>query len=337
MRRTLLISIGMAGLIITQSCSLFKEKVEFDMQPFSDNTTVLFQEAAKVDRPYQFKSLATFVDIEKYAELKQKAEPVIYGLRGISYYSNQVVAISNSKMSEKGKNRQLASFVKDILEVIEHKERVDSLGLTYAQVDSTIRAIRQADTFREGIKAADPATKTVVLSMFDRLDSLEVMVKDVVAAFEERVYTDYELAITNYLTLKELQNDTQFRLTQVYLAQSGSRSTLDSLRAADESLGRFFKGNKPYEEKAYEDAEVFLLARLENVDDMLKQLDDDKAEFMDMKREIGEWQIQADEKIKITRTSLIAWSQSHKNLGQGLVTPPIIGIETIANLLEPSK
>lgn len=335
MKSSILILLSALGLILLQSCSAFKKTVELDMQPFSDNTTVMFQEAAKVDRPFQFKALAAYKDVAKFTELKEEAKPIINALKGISYYSNQLVAISNSPLSQREKNEQLALYVKDVLERVDHQERLDKLGLTYRQVDSTIVEIKKAETYREGIKAADPAIKSMVLSLFDRLSTLEIMIADVIQTFEEKIYNDHELAIKNYYEFKSLQDKNQYSLTQLYAAQSGLENSLDSLIVADKALAKYFPSDKDRSQQAYQEAEEYLLKRLTTIDSMLLQLEDDKVEFMDIKREISEWHIQADEKIKIARNSLIVWSQSHKNLGQGVVTPAILGIENIASFVIP--
>ena len=336
MRKALTTNVLLSVLILLGSCSAFQKSVDLDMQPFSDNTTILFQEAAKVDRPFQFQSLATYKDIDKYQELKIKAQPIIRGLRGIVYYSNQLVAISNSSMSAQGKNNQLAIYVHDVMDRIDHQERTDSLGLSRAQIDSTILRIKKAETYREGIEAADPVAKSIVISMFDRLDQLELLVEEVVLSFEDQIYEDHELAIANYLALKDLQNKTQFKLTQLYYAESGQSNELDSLIVTDRALAKEISHQRSIEPIDFESGEAFLLERLENIDALLRQLDDDKQVFLDMKREIGEWHIQADEKIKITRNSLIVWSQTHKNLGQGIVTPPLIGVENLIDLVLPA-
>jgi hypothetical protein len=336
MRKALTRTVLISSLILLGSCSAFQKSVDIDMQPFSDNTTILFQEAAKVDRPFQFQSLTTYKDIDKYQELKIRAQPIIRGLRGIVYYSNQLVAISNSSMSARGKNDQLAIYVRDVMDRIDHRERTDSLGLTHAQIDSTILKIRKAETYREGIEAADPVAKSIVISMFDRLDELELLVEEVVLSFEEEIYQDHELVIANYLALKDLQNKTQFKLTQVYYAEAGHSNVLDSLMVSDMAMAKELSNQGSKGSIDFDAGEAFLLKRLENIDALLRQLDDDKKEFLDMKREIGIWHIQADEKIKITRNSLIVWSQTHKNLGQGIVTPPLIGVENLIDLVVPA-
>jgi len=77
------------------------------MAPFSDNAGTLFSEATKVSRPFQWKHLKPYIGIEEFQSVVKSAQPLFEALRGVVYYSNQVVAINNSKFSDKEKNRQL--------------------------------------------------------------------------------------------------------------------------------------------------------------------------------------------------------------------------------------
>lgn len=336
MKRLIYSTILIALVILTQSCAVFKSKVEIDMQSFSDNTNVLFNEAVKVSRPFQFKSLSIYTDIEEYEEIKQQSKPLITALKGIVYYSNQLAAISNSSMSEGGKNEQLAIYLHEVFEKVEHRERMDSIGLTQEQIEITLNKIKKAASYREGIEAADPIVKTIVLSMFDRLDEVEAMIDKVIMSFDRQIYNDHKSAITNYLSLKDLQNLTQKKLTQLYYAQSGNTALVDSLVNSDVSMAPFFSNVDSISQQDYENAEAFLFKRLNNIDVMLRQLEDDKKEYMDMKEEISRWHGQVDEKISIARNSMIVWSQSHKNLGIGIETPPLVGIETFIDLIQPA-
>jgi hypothetical protein len=331
-KSTLLIAL----VILTESCAIFKGRVEIDMQTFSDNTNILFNEAVKVSRPFQFKTLSIYTNIEEYEKIKSRSRPLINALKGIVYYSNQLVAISNSSMSEGGKNEQLAIYLEDVFDKVEHKERMDSIGLTQSQIDITLNKIKKAPSYREGIEAADPIVKTIVLSMFDRLDEVEALIDEVIRSFDEQIYNDFKTAIVNYLALKELQNTTQGKLTQLYYAQTGEITLIDSLINSDISITPFFSNKDSISQNNYDNAEEFLFKRLNNIDLMLRQLEDDKKEYMDMKEEISRWHGQVDEKISIARNSMIVWSQSHKNLGIGIEIPPLIGVETFIDLIQPA-
>lgn len=336
MKRIIQSLVPIALILLTGSCAVFKGKVEIDMQSFSDNTSVLFSEAVKVSRPFQFKSLTIYSDVEEYELLKQKSKPLVYALKGIVYYSNQLAAISNSSMSEGGKNEQLAIYIKEVFEKVEHRERMDSISLTQEQIDITLNKIKKADSYREGIEAADPIIKTIVLSMFDRLDEVEALIDVVITSFDRKIHDDFKFAIENYLALKDLQNSTHRKLTQLYYAESGHTDLIDTLLSSDISLAPYFSNRDSITQKSYDDAEEFLFNKLKNIDIMLRQLDDDKKEYMEMKEEISRWHGQVDEKISIARNSMIVWSQSHKNLGIGIETPPLIGIETFIDLIQPT-
>ncbi len=325
-----------ASLMLFESCAIFKGRQELDMQPFSDNTTVLFNEAMKISRPFQFKNLSTYRDMPSYTSIKQKSLPLIHALKGIVYYSNQLVAISNSNMSEKGKNDQLAIYLYDAYERAKHKERLDSIGLSYSQVEFSLNKIRQAETYREGIEASDPIINTIVISLSDRLDEIELLIGNVINSFEAHIYNDTKVTIDNYLALKDLQNSTHKKITQLYYAQSINPTYIDSLIKTDKSIVHFFNNEREIIQADYDKAEQLLFARLTNIDTMLRQLDDDKKEYMDMKEEISRWHSQVDEKISIARNAIIVWSQSHKNLGKGIEVPPLIGIDSFIELVKPT-
>ena len=116
-------------------------------------------------------------------------------------------------MSESGKNEQLAIYLHDVFDRVEHKERMDSIGLTKEQIDITLKKIKKAASFREGIEAADPIVKTIVLSMFDRLDEVEALIDVVITSFDSKIHEDFKFAIENYVALKDLQNATHKKLT----------------------------------------------------------------------------------------------------------------------------
>ena len=103
------------SLIIFESCSVFKSTQKINIQPFSDNAAVLFNEAIKVSRPFQFKNLSTYTDVEEYQTIKEKSLPLIKALKGIVYYSNQIVVIYNSRLTDKQKNMQLRARQKHLL------------------------------------------------------------------------------------------------------------------------------------------------------------------------------------------------------------------------------
>ncbi len=85
-------------MFLVTSCSVFQKTRKIEMTPFSDNAGTLFGEATKISRPFQWKHLKPYLTIPEFERLAKRAVPLLYALRGVVYYSNQVVAINNSKL-----------------------------------------------------------------------------------------------------------------------------------------------------------------------------------------------------------------------------------------------
>ncbi len=77
-------------------------------------------------------------------------------------------------------------------------------------------------------------------------------------------------------------------------------------------------------------AENYLLDRLNRIDHMIMQMDDDIMEYHAKQDEKEEWRISADEKLKMARNAMTVWAQSHRNLGAGIPVPPLIDVASIA-------
>jgi hypothetical protein len=63
---------------------------------------------------------------------------------------------------------------------------------------------------------------------------------------------------------------------------------------------------------------------------MMDQMDEIKAEYIAKQNELIAWRTQVDEKIRIARTAITIWAQSHRNLGAGIPVPPLIDVAGIA-------
>jgi uncharacterized protein YejL (UPF0352 family) len=75
------------------------------------------------------------------------------------YYSNQVVTINNSKLSEKEKNHRLAKYLSEALENAIKDQKLDSLQLDETTTLEVFEKIRNSETYLEGIAAASPIVR----------------------------------------------------------------------------------------------------------------------------------------------------------------------------------
>jgi len=103
------------------------------MTPISENAGTLFAEATKISRPFQWKHLKPYITIQEFERVAKRALPLLAALRGVVYYSNQVVAINNSKFKDKEKNQQLAKYLYDAMKKSIVNQKLDNLQLEEAK------------------------------------------------------------------------------------------------------------------------------------------------------------------------------------------------------------
>jgi len=106
---------------------------------------------------------------------------------------------------------------------------------------------------------------------------------------------------------------------------------MDSLLQEDASVRYFIPSIEAVSLSKMTAAEKHLVEQLNEIDTMLHQLDGIKNEYIAKKDELNQWRTQVDEKIRIARTSMIIWAQSHRNLGAGIPVPPLIDVGGVAS------
>ena len=282
-------------------------------------------------RPFQWKYCKPYTLIPEAQRFGAEAIPLLEALHGIVYYSNQVVAINNAKLSDKEKNNQLAHYLHEAMERALENKRVDSLQLDMSGARQVLQNIRTAETYREGILASEPIVNSVVRAILDRLDNIQNLVPLVLAGLDREIEHDYAEVRRNYLRLQELQKDLMLSVTRLYRARMGDNAEMDSLLQADASLRNLIPSVEAVSLSQMTAAEKQLVQQLNEIDTMLHQLDGVKIEYIAKKDELNRWRTQVDEKIRIARTAMVVWAQSHRNLGAGIPVPPLIDVGGMAS------
>lgn len=256
--------------------------------------------------------------------------PIIRTLKGIVYYSNQVVAINNSGLKDKEKNQHLARYLSNIIEQSIEKGSVDSMGMDMESLNKILQDIPQQKTYLDGIATASPIINGVVRTMQERLDRVQEIVAEILALFDRMVYDEFAMTRINYISLKKLQMRSMRAVTMIYDGIMGEPASLDSLFIMDRSLQKFFQKDKKITIERLIAAEKYLLERLDRIDHMITQMDDDIIEYHAKQDEMENWRLYVDEKITIARNAMTVWAQSHRNLGAGIPVPPLIDVAGIA-------
>ncbi len=327
MPAVLVVSLAIVALC---GCSAFRGSRKMDMSPFAENTGILFAEAAKVSRPFEFKTLRPYASAPEFDEAKVQAEPLMVALRGVVFYSNQVVAINNAKLPDKDKNQHLARYLSEVMEKSRATASSDSLGFDEAAARSVLENIRGAKTYLNGIAAAGPIVNAVVAAIQARLDVMQnTVMPAVIAGMDRQIESDVAETRANYLDLKLLQARSMRALNLLYRCRMGEKASLDALLAEDPSLKEILRQPDKATSKEMDAAEQYLLERLGRIDGVIHQLDYDLAEYKAKRDELEAFRLNVDERVKIARGAIMIWAQSHRNLGAGIPVPPMIDIPGI--------
>ena len=108
MIRNRFLLLGIKGLLVLSvgllaGCAAFQSSKRMDMSPFSENTSTMFVEVARISRPFPWENAKPYVNSSDFEDFRQRGATVIGAFRGIVMYSNQVVALNNAKMKDKEK------------------------------------------------------------------------------------------------------------------------------------------------------------------------------------------------------------------------------------------
>jgi hypothetical protein len=241
-----------------------------------------------------------------------------------------VVAISNSRLSDKDKNNQLANYLYEAMQKAAVKSKIDSIGMARLPINEVMENIRNSETYLDGIAAAGPLISTIVSALQTRLDEIQADVPVIIAGFDREIEKDFSVIRDNFLELKGLQGHAMKALTHIYKAKIGSAASIDTLLRMDASLKAFIPSATNASYQQIQAAEEHLIRRLNMIDSVIRQLDDDVADYRAKQNELEEWRVQVDEKIRIARNAITVWAQSHRNLGNGIPVPPMIDVAGFA-------
>jgi hypothetical protein len=251
-------------------------------------------------------------------------------LRGVVYYSNQVVAINNSKFSDKEKNHQLAKYLYEAMQKSIKNQKLDSLQLDKQGAREVLDNIRNSKTYIDGISAAGPIVNSVVVDIQQRLDKIQTALDPIELAMDRSIEKDYRATRYNYEGLINLQEQLMLSVTRIYRARIGDKAEIDTLLHENKSLTEFIPSAENASPGQLMAAESYLRDQLHHIEIMLSQLNEVKISYIAKRNELIAWRAQVDEKIMIARTAMTIWAQSHRNLGDGIPVPPLFDVAGFA-------
>src|SRR5512138_1364617 len=96
----------------SSGCSYVVSTKKLDMQPFAENTITAIGEMRKIEAPPVWIRLRPYFNHPSVLEARATAQPLTKLVRGVNAYSLQVVALNESRITDRSKSRELANFLR---------------------------------------------------------------------------------------------------------------------------------------------------------------------------------------------------------------------------------
>jgi hypothetical protein len=160
--------------------------------------------------------------------------------------------------------------------------------------------------------------------------SLIYAIPSILIAFNREIEKDYAMTRANYKQLVKLQEELMLSATRLYQARIGNQAQLNLLVQSNAAVRNIIPSTTNVSAAQLAKVEAYLIKELQQINILIHQLDDVKTEYIAKQDELIAWGTQADEKVRIARTAMTVWAQSHRNLGAGIPVPPLIDVAGIA-------
>jgi len=324
--KPLLVGAALAVLLGSSGCSLFRADRRLDMGPFGENTIAMVGEMQKFNRPAPWVYLKKYQSHPRVAELGPTVAASRKLMRGVAFYSMQITALNESKVSEPRRISELARYLDEIVRPVLPVETEPEAMFTQADLDAVLKEVRKAETFLDGLAAAQPLINAVQARGLHVFNQLDDQVAAAAAAIGGDIEQEFGPLKRNIVELELLQERAMEGVTLLYKYRLGDQEALPALRALYPPVADQLPSGRPPTAKQLEATELELVGQLQRIKLLKDQLGPEFAIYKESQRELEMLRIQAEERARLGRATLVLWTRSHKNLGLGVAVPPAIDV-----------
>jgi hypothetical protein len=313
-------------LSLLGGCAKFSASRKMDAGPFGENVTVMMGDvSADVRKPFYIKK---YIDGPSRDAYQAEWDNMKRTMRGIVLYSQQVVNIAQSPMTERKKPNALAATMKEISANVTD-ERIKDFKMTREELNDIIRNVEIQDTMLAALGAAQPFVDRVanyVDTSFERVEAaLNKLIRDIDARIDDR----WGLNRENVESLYGLQNLTIKSYSLLYQYREGDAASLAALRVNDPALQTALGKDRAVSEKDLDATEAQIMARLKNLHAIREQIMPQVERYILETRERDELYNQHKEVGKKLRVTTMLWARAHRNLAAGIPVPAEIDLYSV--------
>jgi chromosome segregation ATPase len=314
----------------SSGCSTVSHTRKLDMQPFAENTVTAIGEMRKLETPPIWIRLRPFFSHPSIVETRAITKPLVELVRGVNSYSLQVVALNESRISEKNKVRELVRYLRGAsqLALLEEADSAE-VRLTSERREQIFKEIEKRESLMDALQAADPIVNAVLARGFELSDAVDASIMRSSAAIEAEVQGEYRDVLEDRVNLMKLQEQTARAQVLAQRLAFGDEAAAGELRTTVPFLAELLPvGQKPGRKEQQAVLED-LSAKAAKIKTALEQIDPQYQAYRESILELDTLRAGKVENAKLARSVLMVWSRSHKSLARGVEVPPMFDLAGI--------
>jgi len=330
MRRSSNCTVGVAFFVLTTSlltgCATFRGSKRVDVGPFSENTVGMVGEMQKLNRSVTWTHLKKYETLPSVLAARDAVGQVRVLMRGVAFYSSQVVSLYDSPLPEERKISELARYMKEIITPNLTASGSPEFQVTPGYMDTLLQDIRSRQTFLSALDAAQPLVRLTVTAGDMLFDRAENNVQRAGADINAGIEAEFGSLRRRIEELDALHVASVHSYTLLLQFRGGDPAALDSLRLGDAGIREYLPYGRTPAAKDLDAAERFVVERSTTIKSLRDQLEPEFLIYKENQAELEAMRNQTDERARLGRATLFLWARSHRNLAAGISVPPMIDV-----------
>jgi hypothetical protein len=318
----------LAVLGLSTGCAKLVWTKRLDMGPFGENTTTMvndIQLGLLNKKPLYIKPYLTGPDVVEFRTRWLDLQKV---LRGIVFYSTQVVSLSRSSLKGPERAAMHAQYVEALtLPLIENKN--SDAPLTRADLDAALGSIRSKETLIAALGAAQPMVDAVQNFSLTSFEKLHELAQRVLQETQVRIDMNSAVVLEHAARLKTLQSRSLTSYALLSECRMGDPKALDALLTNDPELKPYCKADHSFDARSLDSMEKVVVARLQTIALLSDQIRPQLEQYRSETRELDDLVRANDDTFRKARVTMQMWARSHGNLAAGIDVPPPIDMVDI--------
>ena len=316
-------------LLIAEGCSTFQSQKSVDMASFSETMLTMVGDIQFGLQGKSWVYLKPYLTSESVRDAADGLDKMRSLMRGIVFYSIQVVSINGAEIPEPEKCRLLGQYLDEALRPAlktKVEQRQYNVTISLDTFDLVIGEIKSQKKFLDGLERAQPVIDAVVGYSDGIFNDLKAKVKTAVYEISGKIENDFASVRSNISEVEELQSRTVDSYWLLYRYKFGRTDALDSLLHLDPSVKNYISADNTIQRDQSALLEADLIKRMNNIKLIKEQLVPEFELYRSRQKELDEINGHVNDIMRKARIAMIVFARAHRNLAAGVTIPPDIDV-----------